>query len=71
MGGMQEKYLAEFEKYKHIVIVPGVYKIKDTIFKCRVVSVDESGNKVEIENDKGNKFSKTLHWARKNLVRID
>ena len=43
MGGMQEKYLAEFEKYKHIVIVPGEYRVKDGIHRYVVVSVDGGG----------------------------
>lgn len=69
MGGMQEKYLAEFEKYKHIVIVPGEYRVKDGIHRYVVVSVDEANNKVELDNGKGLKTVKTLHWARKNLVK--
>lgn len=64
---MQEKYLAEYEKYKHIQIFPGFYLHKRERIQFEIIKVEDE--KVLIKTIKsGNIHYKTLHWCRKNLI---
>ena len=67
----QQRYIEEYEKHKHIVIEPGVYRIKkNEHYSYEVIEVDLDNELVRLKKD--NFVSqKTLHWCRKNLVRID
>ena len=62
---MKEKYLEEFEKYKHIEITPGEYVNKDGI-GFRVLSINEDVATVQTIRS-GMTRTRTLHWCRKNL----
>jgi len=65
----QQKYLEEYEKYKHILISEGEYHIRDkTYLVYEVVSVNTKEEAVVIERN-GSRTTKTLHWCRKNLVK--
>jgi len=66
----QQKYLQEYEKFKHIVINKGEYHIKDKLhLRYNVLNVDEESETVLLERN-GSKITKTLHWCRKRLVEI-
>ena len=67
----QQKYLEEYEKYKDVVVEPGAYFNKNRpIVEYEVLSVgiDEATIKTV---KSGHVTTKTLHWCRKNLTRID
>ncbi len=66
----QKKYMEEYEKYKHIVINPGVYVNKNRpIVEYEVVSVGV--DQVVLKTVKTNHVTtKTLHWCRKNLIEV-
>ncbi len=68
----QQRYLEEYEKYKHIEITPGEYYLKSNpTIKLVVISVHEDINRVLVKTVKsGNERERTLHWCRKNLVPI-
>jgi len=64
---MKEKYLIEFEKYKHIEVYPGNYINKNKI-EFRIISINE--DKAEVQTIKSGMIkTRTLHWCRKNLTR--
>jgi len=66
----QQKYLQEYEKFKHIVIKEGEYHIKERLYlRYNVLSVDKENETVLLERN-GSKMTKTLHWCRKKLVEI-
>ena len=66
----QQEYIEEYEKYKHVVIAPGFFFLKNTSIRYEVLSSDDLGEIVSIKTIKtGNVFTKTLHWCRKNLVK--
>lgn len=70
MSKGQKRYLAEYEKYKDVVIVPGIYLHKSRpIIQYEVLSVgiDEAIIKTV---KSGHLTTKTLHWCRKNLMEI-
>ena len=66
----KNNYQEEFEKYKHIKILPGFYILKNTEhIKYEVLEVFEEENKVSLKTIKTENIqTKTLHWCRKNLV---
>lgn len=64
------KYLEEYEKYRDVVITPGLYKIKNNKL-IQVEVLEYSLDKVKIKNTlSGFVSEKTSHWARKNLEAI-
>ena len=64
----QERYLAEYEKYKHINIAPGLYKKNERAILIEVLEVDEEGEKVVVKTMQSEHVhTKTLHWCRKYL----
>lgn len=84
MNSSIEKYLQEFEKYKNIEILEGkIYNIcsggpnnKQPYRNIRylVLKVDLINNSVQLQRtDKTNPIilTKTLHWARKNLLNLE
>lgn len=63
----KEKYLEEFEKYKHIQISLGNYKNKDGI-EFEIVRV--SNEMAEVKTKKSGVIkTRTLHWCRKYLIK--
>ena len=63
----KERYLAEYEKFKHIIIERGDYTSKEGI-EYKILSVDDKKETAMIETKKsGFVRSRTLHWCRKNL----
>ncbi len=69
----QQKYLEEYEKFKHIEVCPGIYTRKSRAhIQIQVESVNAEDEKVTMKTlSSGHRFVKTLHWCRKNLVRIE
>ena len=70
MGKMKQKYLEEYEKYKHIKIEHQLYRLKSNCsILYEVLDVDEHTQLVWIRTvASGAEKKKTLHWCRKNLV---
>lgn len=70
MTPSQQKYLEEYEKYKHNIIDQGqryvVTNKPTTIYE--IISVDPTNEKVLLKNVSGLVLNKTLHWCRKNLT---
>lgn len=67
----QKKYFEEYEKYKHIPVVVGIYQLKkNERFIYEVVSVDESLQIAYVKKENITNV-KTLHWCRKNLKTIE
>jgi hypothetical protein len=68
----QEMYFQEYEKYKHIEILTGDYKLKTTAdVVITVMSINLEKEEVAfITKHSGVRNIKTLHWARKNLIKI-
>lgn len=63
----KEKYLEEFEKYKHIQISLGNYKNKDGI-EFEIVGI--SNETADVKTKKSGVIkTRTLHWCRKYLVK--
>jgi hypothetical protein len=68
---MKNKYLEEFEKYKHIKVSPGLFELKNTSIKYEVLEVNEEKNEAIVKTvSSGNVATKTVHWCRKNLKSI-
>ena len=67
----QKEYLEEFEKYKDVVLTLGTHQLRNKNIKYEILEILEDG--VIIESQVENKFKskKTLHWARKNLIKIE
>lgn len=75
MSDRQREYIAEYEKYKHIVIECRNYIHKNTRNKplvYEVRSIDLEKDKVELYSY-GNDITKykSVHWCRKNLEVYD
>ena len=70
MALMKNKYLEEYEKYKHVKVVPQVYKLKSNEnILYEVLEVDEIGEQVYLKTVRSkNERTRTLHWCRKNLI---
>ena len=71
----KELYLAELEKYKDVVLEMGTYQMKHRgtkgkIIKYDIISVHEDHVMVKSHSNLW-PSKKTLHWARKNLVRCE
>ena len=69
MSKMKNKYLEEYEKYKHVTIEPRQYELRSNkTIRYEVLSVDEEFEKVVIKTlSSGIERTRTLHWCRKNL----
>jgi hypothetical protein len=65
----QIKYLEEYEKYKHIQIDVGEYHIKNNIAIVYVVTSITENSVMVTNKNSGFAQEKTIHWARKNLVK--
>ena len=70
MTNGQERYLIEYEKYKHVVLSKGAYQKKDAShIRYEIKNIDYDTEQVHLKNLKSNnELIKTLHWCRKNLV---
>jgi len=68
----QERYLQEYEKYKHIQLEKGEYMMKSNpAIKVMIMSINEEAERALVKTLKsGNERERTLHWCRKNLVRF-
>ena len=68
----QERYLQEYEKYKHIQLEKGEYMMKSNpTIKVMIMSINEEAERALVKTLKsGNERERTLHWCRKNLVRF-
>ena len=68
MSRNRERYLEEYEKYKHITIEPGMYILKHTGQRIYISEIED--NKAIVTNTITNfTRSRTLHWCRKNLLK--
>jgi len=67
----QQKYLEEYEKYKHIPLENGEYYMKSNpTIRVMIMSINEEAERALVKTIKsGNERERTLHWCRKNLVR--
>ena len=68
-----EKYLQEYEKYKHIVLELGCTYVKKSKAgeKIQIISIDKDNEKATLKNLRTeNILTKTLHWCRKNLIKL-
>jgi hypothetical protein len=69
MSKMKEKYLEEYEKYKHVQLILGEYRLKSNrtvVFS--ILNIEEASEKALIRSTaSGVERERTLHWCRKNL----
>ena len=67
----QQKYLKEYEKYKHIQVEEGEHHMKSNpTIRVMIMSINDEAERVLVKTLKsGNERERTLHWCRKNLVR--
>jgi len=67
----QQRYLEEYEKYKHIQLEEGEYAMKSNpTIKVMIMSINEEAERALVRTLKSkNERERTLHWCRKNLVR--
>lgn len=72
LSASQERYFKEYEKYKDIKIEPGRYQLKSASHIHFIIeSIDVETEKVNLFTEKtGVKAVKTLHWCRKNLLKV-
>lgn len=67
MSPRQQEYLKEYERLKHIEVLPGEYENNSGIY-FEVLSVDKESETAEVKTIKSGLIQKrTLHWCRKNL----
>jgi len=68
----KKKYLEEYEKYKHIVVSPGVYQHRErSDIKYDVSDVDTKTEKATVRTiHSGVSKQRTLHWCRKYLEKV-
>jgi len=73
MMNSQEKYFIEYEKYKHVILSEGLYQKKDANhIRYEIKNIDYNAEQVHLKNLKSeHELMKTLHWCRKNLIKID
>lgn len=71
MSSQKEQYLEEFNKYKHIIIEPGLYRypINNPNHPIEYIEVSNilNGTVSMVNTRSGAKFSKTEHWVRKKI----
>tara|TARA_Y100001938_G_C8063406_1_gene418703 strand:+ start:698 stop:919 length:222 start_codon:yes stop_codon:yes gene_type:complete len=68
-----EKYLHEYNKYKHIVLDLDCTYVKKSKAgeKIQIISIDQKNEKATLKNLRTkNILTKTLHWCRKNLIKL-
>ena len=71
MSGV-ERYLKEYEKYKHIELETDVVYLKKSRHTERVMilEINDNENIVHVKNLRTENIQyKTLHWCRKNLIK--
>ena len=71
MSGV-ERYLKEYEKYKHIELEANVVYRKKSRHTERVMilEINDNENIVQVKNLRTENIQyKTLHWCRKNLIK--
>ena len=71
MSGV-ERYLKEYEKYKHIELETDVVYLKKSRHTERVMilEINDNENVVQVKNLRTENIQyKTLHWCRKNLIK--
>ena len=70
----QQKYLEEFEKYKHVRLSKSEIYVKKSMITEKVIlkKIDKKKKVAIIKNIRtGTEREKTLHWCRKNLQVVD
>jgi len=69
MSKMKEKYLQEYEKYRHVKIEHRKYKLKSNgSIIYEILDISEDKDKAIIKSvASGMERERTLHWCRKNL----
>ena len=69
----QQKYFIEYEKYKHVVLSEGFYHKKDASHvQYEIKNINHEAEEVHLRNIKSNnELTKTLHWCRKNLAKME
>jgi len=70
----KRRYLEEYEKYKDVKLeLNEVYCKKSRLSeKVTLIDIDEEADMGRIKNNRtGNLQTKTLHWCRKNLVKLE
>jgi hypothetical protein len=66
----QSKYLAEYERLKHITITPGRFcNVNKPSIEYEVFNIVNDTADIKTLSS-GEIKNKTLHWIRKNLVKI-
>jgi hypothetical protein len=66
----QLEYLQEYERLKHIEVIPGDYENSSGI-KFQILSIDKDSDTAQVKTVKsGLVKNRTLHWCRKNLLNI-
>ena len=71
MSGV-ERYLKEYEKYKHVELEADVVYLKKSKTSERVLllEVNLEKNTAQVKNIRTENIQhKTLHWCRKNLIK--
>lgn len=68
----KEKYQEEYEKYKHIEIVCGKYMLaSNNMIDYLITDIDSQKEMATLLTlSSKNVKQKTLHWCKKNLVKI-
>jgi len=70
----QQRYLEEFEKYKHVQLSTSEIYAKKSMITEKVIikKIDKKRDVAIIKNIRtGSEQKKTLHWCRKNLQLVD
>jgi hypothetical protein len=71
MSGV-ERYLKEYEKYKHVELEADVVYLKKSKTSERVLllEINLEKNTAQVKNIRTENIQhKTLHWCRKNLIK--
>ncbi len=69
----KEKYQEEYEKFKHVNITCGKYKLASNNFiEYLIIGIDEQKEMATLLTlSSKNVKQKTLHWCRKNLIQME
>ena len=67
-----QRYLEEYEKYKHVELEANVVYCKKSrqTERVMILEINDSENVVQVKNLRTENIQyKTLHWCRKNLIK--
>jgi len=70
---MKQKYLEEYEKYKHIKIKHEIYRLRSNRqIMYEVLDINDREEKAVVKSmASGVERERTLHWCRKNLLSLE